>query len=964
MTPDRWAEVERLYHAALTRALSDRAAFLREVCPGDEALRQEVEALLAQSATGDFLAAPAIAVAADLVSTPGVFALMGRRIGVYEIHALLGVGGMGEVYRARDTKLGRDVAIKILPRAITSEPERLARFEREARMLAALNHPNIGSIYGFEEADGIRALVLELVDGETLADRIARGPLALDDALPIARQIAEALEAAHEKGIIHRDLKPANIKVRPDRMVKVLDFGLAKAMDPTGATSLNQSLSPTITTPAITAAGWILGTASYMSPEQATGKPVDKRADVWSFGAVLFEMLTGRRLFDGETVTHTLADILRAPIDLSRLPSDTPVAVRGLLARCLEREPKSRLRDIGEVRIVLSRDFEQAHPPTVRAERPQWMVHTAWVGVALVAAVAGWYVSKLAQPVAPDVSSVRFSIAQPAGASWALGGGAVTADAMSPDGRRLAIVINVGGRNQIAVHILETEQTHILADTDGARAPFWSPDSRFIGFFSLGKLKKVDADAGAPQVLCDAPQGEGGSWNADDTIVFAAGPSVGLSRVSADGGAVSAVSQLDPEKKEQSHRHPWFMPDGRHFLFVSLPSTIYVGSLDGPTRTEVTSADSKAQFAAGHLLFARGGALFAQPFDPRRSTLTGEARRVAERIAGRVNSGEAAFTVSTNGVLALRQRVAGVEQSQLVWVDRTGRELSRLGEREDQTGIEISPDGHHVAASILDGARGTRDIWLYDVVKHTRARLTFDTADDFNPIWSPDGLRITWTSSRKGRLDFYQKLASGAGAEELLLSDDFDKFPWTHTRDGLISYWSAGSATGEPGLSVVSTRDRKPMPFATEERTAGYGHLSPDGRWLLYRGVQRIGTQPAVRRPLSRLGREVASVARWPTRTLEGRREGDLLLVEQQPADVSRGVRRQGNLHRRSHSRLVRGASTLDGVWALRQLQLRRDGRRAAVPGERGRRHRWGPVADDHHKLARSVESMTLRKRS
>ena len=514
----------------------------------------------------------------------------GTHLGPYEVVLLLGAGGMGEVYRARDTALNRDVALKVLPDALASDADRLARFTREAQTLAALNHPNIAHIHGLESSGGVRALVMELVEGEDLSQRIARGPIAAGEALPIARQIAEALEAAHEQGIIHRDLKPANIKVRPDGVVKVLDFGLAKAIEPVGPAAAHVALSPTITSPAMTQAGMILGTAAYMSPEQARGKAVDKRADIWAFGVVLFEMLTGRRAFRGDDVSETLAAVIMQEPDWRALPEAAPPSLRGLLARCLKKDPKARLRDIGDARLqieeLLTGVPADAGARSVPAAVPRWRRLVPWAAAGVVALGSMLIGAAVARRSAGDVMStavpVTFAIAPPENTSFGgpAGGGTGTATqvAVSPDGRSIAFVAGAQSAYQIYLRPVASLAARPIPGTDGGMFPFWSPDGRFIGFFAGGKLKRAPIDGGLPVVLCDAPFGRGGSWSRDNVILFAPGFAVGeiadasgrenLWRVSSAGGAPAVVTRIDPANADARHRWPHFLPDGRHFLYT------------------------------------------------------------------------------------------------------------------------------------------------------------------------------------------------------------------------------------------------------------------------------------------------------------------------------------------------------------------------------------------------------------
>ena len=573
--------------------------------------------------------------------------LVGRRIGDFEILSLLGRGGMGEVYRARDTKLNRDVALKVLPELLALDDDRLARFTREAHLLASLNHPNIAAIYGLEAEGDVKALVLELVDGPTLADRIVRGRLPLDEALPIARQIADALEAAHQSGIVHRDLKPANIKVRADGMVKVLDFGLAKAMEshPIGS---DPSHSPTITSPAVTREGIILGTAAYMAPEQARGKSADTRADMWAFGCVLYEMLTGHRAFPGDDVSETLAAVIRGEPDWQALTNETPPAIRRLLRRCLVKDVKGRLTDASMARIEIDEALSGSPdvPAVTTLQRRERFV---WASALMVVAALAVAALVWALRAAPPAGEMRLDIATPP-----------TADpgslAISPDGRKIVFVATSDGVSKLWLRSLDSSIAAPLAGTDGAVAPFWSPDSRVVGFFTTtdGQLKRIDIDTRSLQVLGNVPLGTGGTWNQDGTILFshlASGTTI--FRISATGGEPSAVTRLGAS--ELTHQFPQFLPDGRHFLYSTLdakPAGVHVGQLDGAETKRLLDADSPAVFAPpGYLLFLRQGTLFAHAFDPVRLELTGNPFRVADQLAWDLPP---PLSASATGILVFR----------------------------------------------------------------------------------------------------------------------------------------------------------------------------------------------------------------------------------------------------------------------------------------------------------------------
>jgi tRNA A-37 threonylcarbamoyl transferase component Bud32 len=675
----------------------------------------------------------------------------GTRIGPYEIQAPLGAGGMGEVYRARDTKLARDVALKILPDDVIHDAARVARFQREAQLLAALNHPHIAQIYGFEDSTEIRALVMELVEGPTLADLIAArgagpfGPaetpakaagLPLDEALPIARQIAEALEAAHEQGIVHRDLKPANIKVRPDGTVKVLDFGLAKLREgvgrdfsPAGSKDPAYTHSPTITSPALmTGVGVILGTAAYMAPEQARGKEVDKRADIWAFGCVLYEMLTGRRLFAADEVSDTLAMVLMKEVDWTPLPVSTPTAIRTLLRRCLENDRKRRLPDIGVARLEIDEAVTaSAAAPAVGAQREIVRRPRVASGVAVLASILAVSLAALHFSEAPPEvpAPIRFSVTPPTG--MVLSG---AAQWLSPDGRHLAFRVapppgTPGFAVRLAVRSFDEANARILDGTEGVANAFWSPDSRLLAFFAAGKLQKIDVTGGPPQVICDAPlQGlaSGGTWSRDGTILFGIGTfGSGLFRVSSGGGVPVQVTKPDGRSDGGSHRRPSFLPDGRHFLYVvtsiSGGNSVNLGSLDGQPSKPVLQTDANAIYAAGFLFFVRERTLLAQPFDPNRLETTGDPLVVAQNVETLSGNAFAAFSASDTGTVSYRSGSSGGVVSQLVWFDRGGRRLGTVGEPADQAEVQLSPDANRVAVSVFDPDRRARDLWIYDLAR-------------------------------------------------------------------------------------------------------------------------------------------------------------------------------------------------------------------------------------------------------
>jgi serine/threonine protein kinase len=684
-----------------------------------------------------------------------------------------------------------------------------------------------------------RALVMELVDGPTLAERIAQGPIPLEEALPIARQIAEALEYAHERNIVHRDLKPANIKVTPEGRVKVLDFGLAKAMT-AEARPGDPASSPTLTMSS-TQMGVLLGTAAYMSPEQAKGKTVDKRADIWAFGVVLIEMLTGRQLYGGETLSDTLAAVLLKEPELDGLPGDTPPDIRRLLRRCLVKDARQRLRDIGDARIVI--DECLANPGAEEAE-----VKTApfdkkpglWIGAAGLLAIALAALSLVhfrEKPV--ELSVLRFTLGPPDGAAFGHTFGLVSAFALSPDGQRLAFVAHsASGKDELWVHSLSTFTAQPLPGTEGASYPFWSPDSRFIGFGGDGKLKKIDANGGPAVTLAPAANLRGGTWNGD-VILFAVlgGP---LQRVSSAGGASSPVTRFDESKKERDHRFPWFLPDGRHFLCRVLGDgqtpNIRIGSLDSVDTKPLLQADSNAIYASGYVLYLRESNLMAQPFDPKRLTTTGDAVPIAEKVGSIYGSGAfGIFSTSANGVLAYVSGESGALG--LTWLDRTGKHLGNVGDPGLLGRIRISPDGRSAALSSSPG--GNQDIWIYDLERRLPRRFTVDPAREMDAIWSPDGRTVVFNSARKGPFDLYRKNADGTGAEELLYADDISKTPSSWSPDGRVLLYTATGTKTSPDIWVLpmtqqSGAPAKPYAWLQTQFAELEAVFSPDGKWVAY----------------------------------------------------------------------------------------------------------------------------------
>jgi hypothetical protein len=765
--------------------------------------------------------------------------MIAQTIAHYRIQVKIGAGGMGEVYRATDTRLGRDVAIKVLPEALARDVERMARFEREAKLLASVNHPNIASIYGLEESNGIRALVMELVEGVTLAERIKREPLPLVEALPIGKQIAEALEYAHERGIIHRDLKPSNVMLRRDGQVKVLDFGMAKALE--GETGEEETEnSPTLSAMA-TRAGVLLGTAAYMSPEQAQGKRVDRRADIWAFGCVLYEMLTCREAFGGETTSDILAGVIRAEPDWSCIPASTPPRIRELLRRCLQKDPKRRLRDIGEARIsieeVLSGASQEASGFYAGAVSPAtWRRAAPWATGILLAAVVGVAVWELRpRPPAPEV--VQFSFGPPAGDSLDFRGGATTL-AISRDGAETAFIGMHGGTSQLYIRRMDRPEVTPLKGTDNGFFPFFSPDGQWVGFFGDGKLKKVSILGGTPVTVGDALAPRGATWTADDAIIFAPGNDTGLMRVSAGGGTPQPFTKLDSSKNETTHRWPQALPGGKAVVYASSGTpngfdnyAIAVANLKSDEVKILPLRGAYPRYIPGYMVFQRLEGLFAAPFDIQTLKTMGSPFPVLQVLAMQ-EIGAAAFDVSETGSLVYIP--AGAITGKLAWVDRRGVLESLGAPTRDYIGARLSPDGKRIVVIIPEG--GMRHLWVYDIVRGSLTRLTYGDSDNVGPTWSPDGLRIAFLSRKEGTWTTVMKSADGSGREEVLMSmERFHGAPSSWSPDGKFL---AGTRRGENGRwqtwVLPLGGEPKPQILLANQFDNAWSQFSPDGKYLAY----------------------------------------------------------------------------------------------------------------------------------
>jgi serine/threonine protein kinase/Tol biopolymer transport system component len=840
MNPERWQQVKRLYNSALELRSKQREAFLEEACAGDESLRSEIDLLLARRPEAEgFFEAPAMELAAQALardrSAEPSADLTGNTLLHYSVTRKIGAGGMGEVYQAYDLKLNRQVALKILPDSFAHDPERLARFDREAKLLASLNHPNIAAIYGLEEARDKKFLVLELVEGETLAQRIKKGRLPLEEAVKLCRQIAEGLEAAHEKGVVHRDLKPGNVMIAGNDKIKILDFGLAKVLAAeSAATAATQS--PTITE-AMTGPGVILGTAAYMSPEQANGKAVDKRADIWAFGCVLYECLTGRRAFPGDTVSETIASVLGREPGWDALPATTPIAIRKLLERCLRKNPRERIHDVSDVRIEIEEELEEGTaagegPVVSPRKKLDWRLLAAVSTLATAAVVIA--VILLARPV-KQPPMARFTLESPAGAV-VMPSGLFGAAQISPDGRHLAFLARVKhGPLQLCLRALDSLETRALEGTDNASFPFWAPDNRIIGFFSDKKLKMVEISGGAVQTICEIPsRGLGGTWSGDGIILF--GSSEGpVYRVSVAGGRPPVpVTKLDTAAGEDRHITPWFLPDGKHFLFLGVTKNqekraIWTASLDDGTPTKVVAENSNPAYAAGHIFFSREQLLMAQPFDLRTRRVTGEHFVVARSLLSNYVAGLAAFTVSNAGTILYTE---GSEPVQLLWLSSTGQVQGVAAPADDYWGFGGSADGTRLAVVKREKGASSADLWVIESGLGGTSRVTSGAGLVRGAVWSPDAKQIAFALFN---FDNSAELSviSPTGSGQRVVAQT-GGVPTSWSRDGRWLAFSEFRSDTRWNLLTYDFSNDKVTRFLDTPYAEWQGEFSPDGRWMAY----------------------------------------------------------------------------------------------------------------------------------
>jgi serine/threonine-protein kinase len=793
--------------------------------------------------------------------------LIGKHLSHFEITAKIGEGGMGEVYHAEDTKLGRGVAIKLLPQAVAADPDRLGRFEREAKVLASLNHPNIAGIHQVEQADGVFFLVMELIEGEDLKERISRGKLPLDEALSIAGQIADALEEAHNSGIVHRDLKPANVKITPDGKVKVLDFGLAKALgeDPETSSASGSAIahSPTLTAN-MTGAGILIGTAAYMAPEQARGQAADRRADIWAFGIVLFEMLTGSMVYAGDTVSDTLAGVLAREPEWDQLSDATPRPIRRLLERCLDKDIRQRLQSIGEARIAIERfrenpEDEEPRTEAVVATAPasRWSRLAPWIAVALLlpalaVALVGW----LGSLGPADPTSIHSSLVMPESRTLLRGYGSPVV--LSPAGDKIVQVFQTGNEYELQLRAIDQwEGALLLAGQESERPyhPFFSPDGNWLGFVTLTALKKIPISGGTPIKLADVNLNRGATWSPDGTIIFAPDPTSPLFRIPEAGGEAEQLTELSEENREATHRWPQILPTGKAVLFTVHSqgagfdgAWIEVLDLETRERRVVHRGGTFARYVeSGHLLYINQGTLFAMPFDPSSLQPTGSPAPVVQGVGDSAEGG-AYYDVSRSGVLVFSPGGSGGRSlRQAVWVDRDGTSSPLTEGERDYANPRLSPDGKRLAVDIETA--GNTDIWIIDLARDVPMRLTFHDGFDAVPVWSPDGQSLAFQSDRGGgSRAIYVKSADGSGEAELIGQSNQLIVPWSWSPDGKQIAIMIQNAETQLDLALLSVEEHSIEPFLNTKYIEYAPSFSPDGKWIAY-GSNESGNWEVYVRP-------------------------------------------------------------------------------------------------------------------
>ena len=837
MSDVRWQRVDGLFHAALARDAGERETFLRDACGEDAALYADVVSLIAADEATPNVALERLGeeIAADWAAGTEPASLVGQRVDRYQVVAHLGSGGMGDVYRATDTLLGRDVALKVLTPALHADSDFRRRLEKEARAASSLNHPNIVTVYEIGQAGTIDFVASELVDGETLRVRLATGPLPIRELVDIGGQIAAALSTAHGAGIVHRDIKPENVMIRRDGIVKVVDFGLAKRTGPRAATEQASIWH------ALTQTGVVAGTACYMSPEQALGEHIDQRSDLFSVGILLYEMATGQRPFGGASDAAMYNALLHAaPPAPTSVRNELPVDLDLVIGRALEKERELRYQSAADLAADLKRLQRPSSSAPLAGVQPReprraraW--RTAAIAALLLASVLA--VALVVRRPLVDSPTTRFIVGPPPNAMFTLTGLAPPAMtvSVSPDGRQVLYLANQpGARGRLWMRSIDAVDATPIDDTDGATYPFWSPDSRSIAFFVDGTLKRKELAGGTPRTLAENTNARGGTWSRDGVILFGTAER-GISRVPAGGGTASPVTTPDVAHGESWHRFPQFLPDGRHFVYLARTGdsrTVFAGSLDQGLKKRLVDTNVRAAYAEpGYLFFVAGeGALMARPFDVSRLELTGEAVQLASQVA--LSSAlDASFGVG-GATLAYSERTAAT--SQLTWFDRSGQTIGTIGTAGQNLGVRLSPDGNTAAVTRSDPKLNMPDIWLLDVPRGAESRFTFNPWLDMSPVWSPDGARVVFSSSRKVRFQAFQRAAAGGAEESPLFTSEDSVYPDDWSPDGQFIVYSTNPPGRNADLKLLHVSDLRSTTLLASPFSEYQGRISPDGRWLAY----------------------------------------------------------------------------------------------------------------------------------